>query len=619
MAKSAALCADVDAAKEAARTAVADRQELERQLDAVRSELEEARRNAGQALAAAQSYAAEKARAAEAAQAQAEALRADAAAADAATRKVAEERVELEAQLASALSRLEAEQQTCASALDRANAAEDAHVAAKAQLDGATTELEKLRTRIAIANAAALQADAEREVLTGQLMTTSTDLQQARSDLEAARASADEARSVAAARMMGLRTQLDAAEEVARAANAERQELTRQLAAARSALEESERKEGQALAAALNNEAEALTAREFEASSRQQLQAQIEALRAAAAERDRQAAATVAAAEKRLSNECSALAELQRLCDRQRAFHEQSLHAAWARLRSLGLLERFGKERVFNTPLSEQGIVGFGIGLASAGHTAVAEIQFADYIYPAFDQLVNEAAKYRYRSGGHFHCGGLTVRAPYGAVGHGGHYHSQSPEAFFTHVPGLKVVMPSSPAEAKGLLLASIREPDPVVFFEPKMMYRTAVEDVPEGDYVLPLGVARLVSEGSDVTLVGWGQQVLVLQQAAAQLADKDGVSCEVIDLRTLMPWDVEAVCASVSKTGRLVVSHEAPVTGGFGAEVAATVSARCFTRLEAPPVRVCGADTPFPLVFEPLYLPGVERVVEAVRHVVHF
>ncbi|GLC48230.1 2-oxoisovalerate dehydrogenase subunit beta 2, mitochondrial, variant 3 [Pleodorina starrii] len=233
-----------------------------------------------------------------------------------------------------------------------------------------------------------------------------------------------------------------------------------------------------------------------------------------------------------------------------------------------------------------EGIVGFGIGLASMGHTPVAEIQFADYIFPAFDQLVNEAAKYRYRSGGTFHCGGLTVRAPYGAVGHGGHYHSQSPEAFFTHVPGIKVVMPSSPAEAKGLLLASIREPDPVVFFEPKMMYRTAVEDVPEGDYMLPLGVARVVVEGSDVTLVGWGQQVLVLQQAAAQLHKQDGIRCEVIDLRTLAPWDSEAVCASVSKTGRLVVAHEAPLTGGFGAEVAATVAQRCFTALESPPGR---------------------------------
>lgn len=280
-----------------------------------------------------------------------------------------------------------------------------------------------------------------------------------------------------------------------------------------------------------------------------------------------------------------------------------------------GLQERFGQARVFNTPLTEQGIVGFGIGLAALGVTAVAEIQFADYIYPAFDQFVNEAAKMRYRSGGLFDCGRLTVRTPCGAVGHGGHYHSQSPESYFAAVPGLKVVMPSSPSEAKGLLLACIREPDPCVFFEPKMLYRTMVEDVPVGDYSLPLGVARVVARGSDVTLVGWGAQVLVLQQAAKQAATlSPPISCEVIDLRTLAPWDVDTVTASVNKTGRLIVSHEAPLTGHFGAEVAARVAERCFLRLEAPPIRVCGADTPFPLVCEPLYLPGVDRVMDAIR-----
>lgn len=286
---------------------------------------------------------------------------------------------------------------------------------------------------------------------------------------------------------------------------------------------------------------------------------------------------------------------------------------------TVGLLERFGRDRVFNTPLSEQGIVGFGIGLASMGFSAVAEIQFADYIYPAFDQLVNEAAKYRYRSGGTFDCGGLTIRAPYGQVGHGGHYHSQSPEAFFTHVPGLKVVIPSSPAEAKGLLLASIKEPDPVVFFEPKLMYRTAVEEVPVGDYVLPLGKARFLSHGDDITLVGWGNQVLVLQQAANKVREAAGVQCDVLDLRTLLPWDMEAVTGSVNRTGRLLVAHEAALTGGFGAEVAANVAARCFTRLEAPPTRVCGLDTPFPLIFEPLYVPGVQRVVEAIMASVRY
>ncbi|GAX84862.1 hypothetical protein CEUSTIGMA_g12283.t1 [Chlamydomonas eustigma] len=275
---------------------------------------------------------------------------------------------------------------------------------------------------------------------------------------------------------------------------------------------------------------------------------------------------------------------------------------------TVGLMERYGRERVFNTPLCEQGIVGFGIGLAAMGHTAIAEIQFADYIFPAFDQLVNEAAKYRYRSGGTFDCGGLTVRSPYGAVGHGGHYHSQSPEAFFTHVPGLKVVIPSSPREAKGLLLAAIRDPNPVIFFEPKMLYRTSVEEVPEGDFEIPLGRARILREGSDITLVGWGQQVLVLEQAAKMVKDKLRISCEVIDVRTLQPWDVLTVEASVNKTGRLLVSHEAPITSGFGAEIVATISKRCFLRLEAPPLRVCGMDTPFPLVYEDMYMPSVQR-----------
>eukprot|EP00891_Asterochloris_glomerata_P009081 jgi/Astpho2/9081/fgenesh1_pm.00133_%23_48_t len=279
-----------------------------------------------------------------------------------------------------------------------------------------------------------------------------------------------------------------------------------------------------------------------------------------------------------------------------------------------GLLTRFGKARVFNTPLSEQGIVGFGIGAAANGYTPIAEIQFADYIHPSFDQFVNEASKYRYRSGNEFDCGGLTVRAPYGAVGHGGHYHSQSPEAFFCHVPGIKVVIPSRPRDAKGLLLAAIRDPDPVVFFEPKMMYRTAVEAVPEEDFTVPIGEASIVREGSDITLVAWGQQVPVLEQAARTCEDDLGISCEVIDLRTLVPWDLPRVEASVNKTGRLLVSHEAPVTGGFAAEVITQITNRCFSRLESPPVRVCGYDTPFPLIYEPVYLPTAARIVDAVK-----
>lgn len=283
-----------------------------------------------------------------------------------------------------------------------------------------------------------------------------------------------------------------------------------------------------------------------------------------------------------------------------------------------GLLEKHGSERVFNTPLCEQGIVGFAVGAAAMGYKPVVEIQFADYIFPAFDQIVNEAAKYRYRSGGQFSCGGLTIRAPCGAVGHGGHYHSQSPEAFFMHCPGVKIVIPSGPRDAKGLLLASIRDDNPVLFFEPKIMYRTSVGEVPTGDFAIPLGKASIAREGSDITLVGWGSQVGVLQQAAEEVAE-EGISCEVIDLRTILPWDVETIANSVSKTGRLLVSHEAPITGGVGAEIVSTISKECFLSLESPPTRVCGADTPFPLVWEPFYLPRQFRIVHEIKQAMNF
>ncbi|CAN6439850.1 unnamed protein product [Victoria cruziana] len=252
------------------------------------------------------------------------------------------------------------------------------------------------------------------------------------------------------------------------------------------------------------------------------------------------------------------------------------------------------------------------------GNRAIAEIQFADYIYPAFDQIVNEAAKFRYRSGNQFNCGGLTIRCPYGAVGHGGHYHSQSPEAFFCHVPGLKVVIPRGPQQAKGLLLACIRDPNPIVFFEPKWLYRLAVEEVPHDDYMLPLSQAEVILEGNDITLVGWGAQISVLEQACLD-AERDGISCELIDLRTLIPWDKETVEASVRKTGRLLVSHEAPLTGGFGAEVCASIVERCFLRLEAPVTRVCGLDTPFPLVYEPFYMPTKNKILDAIKATVNY
>ena len=286
---------------------------------------------------------------------------------------------------------------------------------------------------------------------------------------------------------------------------------------------------------------------------------------------------------------------------------------------TVGLADKYGSDRVFNTPLCEQGILGFGVGAATAGATAIAEIQFADYIFPAFDQIVNEAAKYRYRSGNLYDCGSLTIRAPWGAVGHGALYHSQSPEAYFGHTAGIKVVIPRSPTQAKGLLLASIRDPNPVIFFEPKILYRQAVEEVPVKDYVLPLGKAETVVEGDDVTLVAWGTQVHVLREVANMAREQLGVSCEVIDLRTIVPWDEETVCESVSRTGRLIVAHEAPITGGFAGEIASTVQDACFLNLEAPIQRVCGHDVPFAHVFEPFIMPDKFRCFEAVRKVVEF
>ncbi|KAK4534946.1 hypothetical protein CDCA_CDCA03G0971 [Cyanidium caldarium] len=281
---------------------------------------------------------------------------------------------------------------------------------------------------------------------------------------------------------------------------------------------------------------------------------------------------------------------------------------------TMGLRERFGPHRVFNTPLSEQGIAGFAAGLAAMSYRPVAEIQFADYMYPAFDQVVNEIAKYRYRSGGQFHCGGLVLRAPYGAVGHGGHYHSQSPEAYFVHTAGLKVVIPRDPVTAKGLLLQSIREDDPVIFLEPKVLYRAAVAQVPRGDFTVPLGEAQVLRPGRDITLVGYGAQVQVLLEAAQRAHQEDGIDCEVIDLMTLLPWDERTVVESVRRTGRCIVSHEAPVTGGFGAEVAARIQQECFLSLECPVRRVCGYDMPFPLVHEKMYVPSAHKVIDEVR-----
>ena len=282
-----------------------------------------------------------------------------------------------------------------------------------------------------------------------------------------------------------------------------------------------------------------------------------------------------------------------------------------------GLLERFGPERVADTPLNEVGIVGAAIGLALQGLRPVAELQFADFAYPAFDQVVNELARLRYRSGGEYPCP-VVLRMPYGAGVKGGLYHSQSPEAHFAHVPGLTVVCPSTPHDAKGLLLAALASEDPVVVLEPKRLYRAAKGEVPEGAYVVPLGRAATVRAGTDVTLVAWGALVPEALEGAAQ-AQGRGISCEVLDLRTLWPLDLEAVLASVARTGRLVVAHEAPRTLGLGAELAALVQERLFTQLLAPVRRVTGWDTPVPFALEAEYLPGAARILAGVDETYHF
>lgn len=286
---------------------------------------------------------------------------------------------------------------------------------------------------------------------------------------------------------------------------------------------------------------------------------------------------------------------------------------------TIGLQGKHGKDRVFNTPLCEQGIAGFGIGVAVAGATAIAEMQFADYIYPAFDQLVNEAAKFRYRSGNQFNCGSLTVRAPCGAVGHGAIYHSQSVEGFFTHCPGIKIVMPRGPIQAKGLLLSCIRDKNPCIFFEPKILYRLAVEQVPVKDYMIPLSKAEVLIKGNDVTLIGWGTQIHVLKEVCQIAKEQLNVSCELIDLQTINPWDKETIKDSVEKTGRLIIAHEAPLTSGFGAEIAATIQKECFLHLEAPIFRVTGYDTPFPHVFEPFYMPSKWKCLDAIKKTVNY
>lgn len=279
-----------------------------------------------------------------------------------------------------------------------------------------------------------------------------------------------------------------------------------------------------------------------------------------------------------------------------------------------GLLHRFGAERVIDTPLAELSIVGVAIGAAMQGMRPVAEIQFADYIHPAYDQIVNEAAKIRYRSNGAYSCP-LVVRAPFGAGVQGGLYHSQSVEALFFHVPGLKIVAPATPADCKGLLKAAIRDDDPVLFFEHKKSYRRIRGEAPDGDVTIPIGKADIKRAGSDVTVVTYGVGVH-LALAAADLVAAEGISVEVLDLRTLAPLDREAIAESIAKTSKMLIVHEDNKTGGIGAEIAAMIAEEHFEQLDGPILRVAAADTHIPYApsLEEAVIPNVEDVVTALR-----
>ena len=284
-----------------------------------------------------------------------------------------------------------------------------------------------------------------------------------------------------------------------------------------------------------------------------------------------------------------------------------------------GLMERFGEQRVIDTPLAESGIVGMAIGMAIAGFHPVAEIQFAGFSYPAYDQIVSHASRMRNRSRGEFTVP-LVVRMPYGGGIRALEHHSESVEAIYAHVPGLKVVIPADPYEAKGLLTAALEDPDPVVFLEPARVYRAIKTEVPEEYYVLPLGKARVVREGRDVTLIAWGAQVRTVKEAAERLQAEGAASAEVIDVRTLSPFDFQTVISSVTKTGRAVIVHEAPKTCGFGAEISAEIMERAVLRLQAPVVRITGFDTIPPLAkLEDYYQPDAEMVVDAVKSLVRF
>lgn len=283
-----------------------------------------------------------------------------------------------------------------------------------------------------------------------------------------------------------------------------------------------------------------------------------------------------------------------------------------------GLQKKYGEKRVFDTPLAESALVGISIGMSINGLKPIAEIQFDGFTYPAFDQLISHAARMRTRSRGKFTCP-LVVRAPYAGGVHAPEHHSESPEVFYAHVPGLKVVVPSTPADAKGLLLSAIRDPDPVFFFEPKKLYRSVKGEVPDGEYTIPIGKARFVQEGKDMSIITWGVMASVCEEAARQLG-QSGVDVEIIDLRTIAPYDSAAVLATAQKTGRVMIVHEAPRTCGFSTELAAQISEKALYYLKAPILRVTGYDTVMPLYkMENFYLPSVEKILFTAKKLMEY
>lgn len=287
---------------------------------------------------------------------------------------------------------------------------------------------------------------------------------------------------------------------------------------------------------------------------------------------------------------------------------------------TLGLFEKYGPDRVIDAPLAELSLVGVGVGAALYGMRPICEVQFADYIHPAFNQIVGEAARMCYRSNGTWTVP-MVIRAPYGGGISGGLYHSQSVEAFYAHVPGLKVVIPSNPQDAKGLLKSAVRDPGPVLFLEPKKGYRLMRGDVPEGDFTVPIGPARISREGNDLTVFSYGMMHYYALQAAEKAA-ADGISVEVVDLRTLAPVDKTAVLASVQKTGRALIVHEDNLTGGYGAEIAAILADEGFTYLDAPVRRLCGPDVPgvpFSRTMQDWFMPNPEKILEQIRELAAF